>query len=85
MSDVSPLVAERQLWIGVVKIALLIAIVLMFGALLLNGLFGLDGQLGQYGVSALLFAVSMSIVANGFLAVLRIVDWFEARKAKVDG
>jgi cobalamin synthase len=85
VSDVLPQISERQLWLGMVKVALLIAVVLLIGALVFSTLLGANNWYGSIGVTALMFAVAMSMLANGFLCLLGIVDWFEARrKAKHD-
>ena len=75
---------ERQLKFGVFKIALFLAAVLILGASIVSLFFQSDGRISSIPINALLFAVAFSILANGFLAILQIVGWFEKRRALRD-
>jgi len=75
---------ERQLKFGVFKIALFLAAVLILGAFIVSLFFQSDGRISSIPINALLFAVAFSILANGFLAILQIVGWFEKRRALRD-
>ena len=81
MSVVIEELTERQLRIGVFKVALSLATVLILGALIVSFFLPNDGKISNIVISALLFAVAMSILANGVLAILRVIDWFEKRRA----
>ena len=75
---------ERQLKFGLFKLALSLTSVLILGALIVSFFFPSDGKISSIPIYALLFAVAFSILANGFLAVLHIIDWFEKRRAVRD-
>jgi O-antigen/teichoic acid export membrane protein len=75
---------ERQLRFGVLKIALSLAGVLAVGALIVSFFFQDNNKISTVPVYALLFAVAFSILSNGFLAILHIVDWFEKRRVSRD-
>ncbi len=75
---------ERQLKFGLLKVALSFALVLILGAWLVSYFFQSDDKISSIPIYALLFAVAFSILANGFLAVLNIIDWFEKRRALRD-
>ena len=75
-------VTERQLRVGVLKVALALTFGLLLAAFILSLLIESDDPLAQIPIDALLLAVAVSILANGFLAVLKIIDWFEDRRAK---
>jgi hypothetical protein len=69
----------RELKLSLFKIGLLLTILLLtvgFGISLLAD----DGQ--SVAINALLLAMACLILANSVLAALKIVDWFEARRAK---
>ena len=76
--------SERQLKLGLFKVAISLAAVLLLGALIVSFFFQSDSKISSVPIYALLFAVAFSILANGFLAILQIVDWFEKRRALKD-
>ena len=80
MSDSIGPITERQLWAAVVKLASLLTMVLVIGAAAVGALLNLGWSLG---VDAVLFAVALSLLASGFFSVLKIIDWFAARKTRV--
>ena len=84
MSVVIEELTERQLKFGVLKVALSIAVVLALGALIVSFFFQVDNKISTVPIYALLFAVAFSIMSNGILAILHIVDWFEKRRAVRD-
>ena len=75
-------VTERQLKFGVLKLA----ITLTFGLLLVAAIvsFFIDAAypLARIPITALIIAVAVMILANGCLAILQILDWFERRRTK---
>jgi len=73
---------EKQLRLGVLKVALALTFGLLLAALLLSLLFEGDRPLARIPINALLLAVAISILTNGFLTLLKIVDWFENRRSK---
>jgi len=75
---------ERQLRFGLFKVALSLAFMLILGALVVSLFFQSDSKISSVPVYALLFALAFSILANGFLALLHIFDWFEKRRASRD-
>ena len=73
----------RQLWVGVFKIAVIMTIGLLAAATLLTSVFAVaDGKVSNIALNALLIAIAVSLFASGFLTILKILDWFQARKAK---
>lgn len=75
-------ITERELKFGVFKIGLSIAFVLIWGAFVVSLFVQHGTRLSSAPIYALLFAVAASVLANGFLTVLRIIDWFEKRKGR---
>jgi hypothetical protein len=71
--------SEGQLRVGVIKLAL--ALVALFALLAIGVSFLADRGQGV-AVSVLLMCVAFTFLANGVLAVLKIIDWFEARKRR---
>ena len=68
---------ERQLKFGIVRLAMsLVALILLVA--FVTSLLADRGQ--QIAISALFVALSFSLLANGLLAILKIIDWFEAWK-----
>jgi hypothetical protein len=67
---------ERQLRLGILKIGLSLAMLLIIVAFVLSLLAG-KGQ--QLVIDVLFVSVSFGFLTNGVLAVLRIMDWFENR------
>ncbi len=84
MSVVLENLTERQLRFGVFKVALALAAMLIFGALIVSFFLQIDNKISSVPLYALLFAVAFSMLANGFLAILHIIDWFEKRRASRD-
>ena len=72
-------ISERQLRLGVFKLA--VSLVGIF-ALLVVGLSLVFGQGQSIAVNLLLICVGFAMLANGCFAVTKIVDWVEARKVK---
>ena len=70
---------ERQLIFGLFKVALSLVIVLIMGAFVVSLFFQNDSQFSSVPFYALIFAIAFSILANGFLAILQVLDWFEKR------
>ena len=69
---------EAQLRFGVLKLALSLAMVFVIVAV---GMSWLAGWGQGLAVSVLFVCVAFGFFANGVLAVLKIVDWIEARRA----
>jgi len=67
---------ERQLRIGVLKLGLSLSATL---ALIAVGITYMFGNYQSVAANFLLLALALTVLANGLLAVLRIIDWFEAR------
>ena len=75
-------ITERQLWFGILKLALMLVVAVV---LIVLGL-SLLGDRGQpFAVVALLVAMTLTFLANGVSTVLRIVDWFAVRKGAALG
>lgn len=72
-------ISEARLRVGVIKLAL--ALVGLF-ALVAFGVSLFAGQAQGIAVSVLLACVAFSFLANGVLAVLKIINWFEDRKRR---
>jgi hypothetical protein len=72
-------ISERELKLSVIKIALSLAFVLIFASFIISLIFG-NGQ--NVALIAVFGAMACFFAANTILASLKIVDWFEARKAK---
>ena len=73
---------EARLRLGLIKLALTLVGLL---AIIVVGLSLLAGTGTSYAITLLLVCVSFSLLTNGAFAVLKIVDWFAARKAKANG
>jgi hypothetical protein len=74
--------SERQLKVAVFKIAL--SLVFLFALVAIALTFLADrGQ--SITVQLLLVCVGFGFLTNGVLAVLKIIDWFEARKGNSRG
>lgn len=71
--------SERQFKFAMLKLSLSLALLLVLVALVLSLLTG-TGQ--QLAVGALFACLGFGFLTNGLLAVLKIIDWFEARKVK---
>ena len=75
-------ISEARLQIGVLKVALALVFFFVLIAIALT----LHAGRGQgVAVSSLLVCIGFSFLANGVLASLKIVDWFEDRRAKKNG
>ncbi|MES2443685.1 MAG: hypothetical protein V4574_12710 [Pseudomonadota bacterium] len=72
-------ISERRLKLGIVKLAIMLVGVF---ALLALGLSALAGQGQGLALGILVVTVSFSFLTNGVLAVLKIIDWFEARNRR---
>jgi hypothetical protein len=75
-------ISERQLKVVVFKLALSLVVVFSLVALVLTFLAG-RGQ--SVALQLLFVCVAFGFITNGVLAVLKIIDWFEARKGKSRG
>ena len=73
---------ERQLRFGVLKLALALAFGLLLAATIVSFLIESNSIFMRVPFMALLIAVGLMLLANGCLAVLHIIDWFEKRRAK---
>ena len=79
MSGELPSIDGRQLWIGVVKIALLLVfLVTVLGV----GASVLADRFQTVATNALLSCLAFFMLSNGVLGILHIIDWLEGRKAK---
>jgi phosphoglycerol transferase MdoB-like AlkP superfamily enzyme len=77
--------SERQLWLGVTKLILTMTGGLLIVAFLVTILAAKGSTVSAVTINALIISVAVSILANGLLAVVRVVDWFEARRSENDG
>ena len=84
MSVVIEELTERQLTFGVLKIALSLAGILALGTLIISFFFRVNNKITTVSIYTLLLAVVFSILSNGLLAILHIVDWFEMRPGSRD-
>ena len=75
----------NQVWMGLAKLAISLAVFLLLAAFLVSMVIGKDGLFTWLTVNALLVAVALSVLANGVLAMLKIFDWFEARRKSENG
>jgi hypothetical protein len=75
-------ISERQLRLGLLKMALGLVGLFALLAVLISLVAG-QGQ--NIAVTMLLICVSFSFLAHGFLALTKVIDWFEARKMKNRG
>ena len=80
--SVSLNIDERRLWIGVIKLA--VSLVFVFAAIAVAITLLADSGQG-IAVGVMLLCLGFSFLANGVLAVLKVIDWFDARKAKSNG
>jgi len=71
--------SERELRVGLLKLTISLV---GFVGLLAVGSTMLIGQGQSIAINFLLISVALSLLANGVLAVLKILDWFEARKRR---
>ena len=72
-------ISERQLRLGIFKLA--VSLVGIFALLAL--VFSLVAGQGQsIAVNLLLICVGFMMLANGCLAVTKIIDWIEARRIR---
>ena len=77
--SVSVDLSEKQLRLGILKLALSLA---MLFAILAIGLTYLAGSGQSVAVSTLLVCFAFAMLTNGVPAALKIIDWFEARKQR---
>jgi hypothetical protein len=75
--NVAANLSERELRIGILKLALTLVVGV---ALLAIGSTWLAGWGHSIAINFLLISMALTFLANGFAAVLKILDWFEARK-----
>ena len=76
-------ISPRDLWWGVAKIVTALAFGLVLVAYILTELISAnDSPFPMIGLIALALALAVNILASGFLAILKIVDWFENRRSK---
>ena len=80
--SVSLEITERQLRIGIFKLGLSIAVLMILGTFLVSLLLPRPSGLSQLPIEALLFAVAFSILVGGVRSFLSIIDWFEERRSK---
>ena len=82
MSDDAKM-TPRQLLFGVFKIAIMMTVGLLLAAVLLSSVFAVaGGRVSNVALNALLIAIAVSLLASGVLTILKILDWFEARRLK---
>ena len=75
-------ITPRALWLGLAKVVIMLTVLLLVAALVISTFFSVgDSQVTGVTINALLFAVAVSILASGALSILRIIDWFGARRA----
>ncbi|MGI8944394.1 MAG: hypothetical protein ACR2FJ_09245 [Qipengyuania sp.] len=72
-------ISEARLRLGVFKMAL--SLVGLF-ALIAFVLTLVAGQGQSIAVNALFVSVAFGFLTNGVFAILKIIDWFEARRSK---
>ena len=84
MSVVIEELTKRQLTFGVLKIALSLAGILALETLIISFFFRVNNKITTVSIYTLLLAVVFSILSNGLLAILHIVDWFEKRPGSRD-
>ena len=75
-------VTERQLKLGVIKLGILIAVLLLAGTFVVSLLIPKSSELSFIPIEAILFAISFSILVGGIRSFLSIIDWFENRRLK---
>jgi hypothetical protein len=73
---------ERQLKLGLIKVSAILVSGFLLLAAVVVWLTSQRGIVPGIFTSALLLSFSFNFLANGVLAVLGTIDWFEARKAK---
>ena len=73
--------SERQLKFGFLKLALSLAgLIALIGFAL--SLVANNAQ--SLALGTLLISVSFAMIVNGILGILKIIDWFEARRVRHD-
>jgi predicted phage tail protein len=85
LSDALANLSERQLWFGVAKFVLTITGALLLASFAVTVLVAKGGTVSTVTINALLISVAVSMLANGLVALLKAVDWFEARRGKRNG
>ena len=73
---------SRQLIVGMVKVAVILVVGVILVAMLATWLAGGSNDLL---ITLLFVSIIFMLFTNGILAVLKIVDWFEARKSRQNG
>ncbi|WP_293884323.1 hypothetical protein [Sphingomonas sp.] len=79
MSDADLNLTEQQIKFGIFKLALALVVTFLLIAFAVS-LLADHGQ--QIVVNCLLVALAFGLLTNGTLAIFKIVDWFEARRAR---
>jgi predicted phage tail protein len=85
LSDALANLSERQLWFGVAKLVLVITGALLLASFVLTVVVAKGGTVATVTLNGLLISVAVSMLANGLPALLKVVDWFEARRDKRNG
>ncbi len=81
MIEVEQPLTERYMSLAIVKMAILLTFVLLiFGA----AASFVAERYQSVATNSLLFCMAFFLLSNGVVGVLQIVDWFEARKAKLN-
>ena len=80
--SVSLEISERQLRVGVIKLGVSIAVLLVVGTFLVSLLIPRTSELSFIPIEASLFSVAFSILVGGVRSFLSIIDWFENRRTK---
>ncbi len=75
-------ITQRQLIATLLKLAAILAMVLVLGTFLVSNLLSSDAVFSKVAGSSIVFAIAFAILTSGAFSLLKIVDWFEARKAK---
>ena len=82
MSDQVPHMTSPQIWLGIVRIAAALTVSIFMLAFILSWAATDDSLIGSITINGLLIAVAVSFLVHAFLALLKIIDWFEARRTK---
>ena len=85
MSIGLPELSERQLWLDISKIVFSLTAMLLICAFLITLLIDQSGSFSTVTINALFLSIAVSFLANGVLTILRILDWFQARRSKPRG
>ena len=77
--SVSIEISERQLRVGVIKLGVSIAFLLVLGTFLVSLWIPRTSELSSIPIEALIFAVAFGVLVSGVRSFLSIIDWFENR------